>query len=455
MQPYWLCLIALIGAGAVGIIQRWRAPMVGLGLATMIACTRLVLALPLNETATFLGQPWSLDQSTQALLTFVYGTTMVLLAIAATAEQAESFYAPVLASVGLLSVAILLRSWLSFLLLPAALIVLVLATPPAFPTSLRGASRFLAWATLPVPFLLAIPILLERFALFPDQQLLAYRSAWLVVPPLVLWLTLFPLHGTTPLWASGNPHLTLTFLWTVKDWVVLHLFLTLWQQNPVLHTEGVTATLSGLGLLTTVFSGVWAVIQTSPSAVLGCAAISVLGLVVQGVAVGSGEGLLGAMSWLVHRSVAVLLASSALIALYSQSIADGEEAKAQSFPWQGLILFIIFIVCVLDLAGMPLISRGLLGYQKVDKVLQETQPRVIQALWIRSAGIIIGLIRVSWRLWHDQVRASAGRIRFLSFSLVICIFLVLLWLELSSSLVIDWVSTVAAPFSAPLTTPFS
>ncbi|MGQ9493680.1 MAG: hypothetical protein ACUVR2_07955 [Anaerolineae bacterium] len=447
MQLYWLSLIPLLGAGIVVMTQRWRGLVVGLSFATMLTCARLACTLPLNEGGSFLRQSWNLDQSTQMLLLFVYGMTMILLAIAATIEQATSFYAPILASVGLLSAVVLLRSWISFLLLPAALVVPVLATPPALPPTARGASYFLIWATIPVPFILVIFILLERFALFPDEMLLMRWNTWLVVPPFVLWLTLFPLHWTTPLWANSNPPLAPTFLWTVKDWIIFYLFLALWQQNPVLHTESVLTMLNNLGLLTTVFSGVWAVVQTSPSAVLGCAAMSALGVAVQSMAMGSSEGLLNAMSWLVHRSAAVLLATSALAAMSSPADKDKEEVNAKSFPWLRLALSIIFVIGVLDLASIPLISRGLLGYQQMDAVLQEKQSRVMQALWISSAGIVIGLIRASWQLWHARVRVSAGHIRLLSFLRVICILLLVLWMKLSPSSILGWISVIVASFS--------
>ncbi|MBC7232774.1 MAG: hypothetical protein H5T68_06005 [Chloroflexi bacterium] len=443
MKPYWLVAIPLLGAGIVWMTRRWRVLVTGLGLASMLFCAYLVVCLPLGEVIPFLGQIWSLDRNMQPWLLFMYGITVVLLVIAASTEQVSSFSAPALASVGLFSAVILLRSWMSFLLVPAALAVLALAVYPSVPAAVRAASRYLTCVSLPIPFFLAISILLDRFALFPDEVSLANWGAWLVIPPIVLWLTLFPIHWTTLLWAKGNPPLAPAFLWTVKDWIVIFFFLALWQQMPFLRTENTMAVLGSLGVLTVVFSGAWAVLQSSPSAVLGCAAMSALGIAVQGIAVGSDEALAGAISVLIHRGIAILLASSALAALYS-SINEECAAKERSFSWPGLALLLIFLISVLALAVLPLYSHfG--GGQHTAAALQARESRLMQAWWVSSVGIVIGLARTSWQLWRDKVRVSAKPIS-IPVLVAICLFLLWLWLESSPSLIWGWVSRVIAPF---------
>jgi NADH:ubiquinone oxidoreductase subunit 4 (subunit M) len=223
---------------------------------------------------------------------------------------------------------------------------------------------------------------------------------------------------------------------------VIFFFLTLWQQMPFLRTENTMAVLGSLGVLTVVFSGAWAVLQSSPSAVLGCAAMSALGIAVQGIAVGSDEALAGAMSVLIHRGMAILLASSALAALDS-SVKEG-AAKERSFSWPGLALLLIFLISVLALAVLPL-SSHFGGGQHTDAALQASESRLMQAWWISSFGIVIGLARTSWQLWRDKVRVSAKPIS-IPVLVAIGLFLLWLWLESSPSLVWGWVSWVIAPF---------
>lgn len=444
MKLFWLSAVPFLGAGFVLMARRWRMLAAGLGLATMLLCVYWVLSLPLGQTVSFWGQSWGFNRSVQPWLLFMYGSTAILLVIAATTEGADLFSAPILVSVGLFSAVSLWRSWLSFLLMPAALAFPVLATYPSVSAAIRGASRYLAWVTLPIPFFLAISILLERFALFPDEISLANWSAWLVIPPIVLWLTLFPIHWTTPLWAKGNPPLTPAFLWTVKDWIVIYFFLALWQQRSVLYTEGTMAVLGFLGVLTTLFTGAEAILHSAPSALLGCAAMSALGIVVQVMAAGSGEALAWAVSALIHRAMAILLASSALAAMDNLTT-QGNAAQERSFLWPALALLLIFAVGVLALVRIPLFLSSSAA-QHMNALLQGKEPYLMQVWQISSAGIIIGLIRTVWQLWRDKARTSAKRISVPSFLVVIFLFLSWLWLELSPSLISGWVSAAVAPF---------
>jgi len=439
VRVYWLSILPLAGAVAVALLQRWRVPMVVVALATLLGCLRLSSLLPMNQAQTFLGQQWMLDGGTQRLLILAYWTTATLLAIAAAAQQAGPVHAPMLASLGLLSAAILLHSWLlSLLLLPAALIVPILATFSTRPDAPRGASHFLAWVTVPIPFLLAIPWLLDQLAVRPQELAVVTWSAWLLLPAWILWLNLFPFHGTMPLWAAGGLPLVPAFLWAAKDAVVIHLLLAVWRQMPALQMESVLSTLRTLGLLTALFSGIWAVIQSSLSGVLGCAAMSVLGLVVLGLAAGSADGLSAALFLLLSRSAAVLLASAALTVLYDGSADTPQEARKR-FPWEGLVLWLIAVGGVLALLALPRMANPAQG-RSVLSVLQVQEPRLWQAWRISAAGVLIGLAHTSWRLWRSQVRSSGGHIRPVPFLLAVCLLLLCLYLALSPQVVSGWVS---------------
>lgn len=427
MKPYWLSVLPLGAAAIIFIVRRQRPLVVGLGLATTLACARLSLSLPLDSSTSFMGQQWMLDQLGQALLAFMYVTTAIMVAIAAVAEQDEWFPAPALAGCGLLSAVVLLRSvLLSFMLLPAALLVLVLATSPSSPSTVRGASRFLTWITLPI---LCVPValtILERFALVPDELVLADLSAWLVVPPIILWLTLFPFDGATRLWSRDSLSLASVFLWTVKDSVVVYLLLLLWRQNPVLYTESATVALGIVGLVTAVVSGVLAFAQSSPSAVLACAAMSELGIAMQGMTASSIDGLLSGLFLLVSRSVAVLLASSALAAAPG-AFARDTESNPIPLRWRSLIVLIAFAVGVLAMAGMPPLG-GFLGRKQIYAALQAKEPYLLLAWWSASAGIVLGLVRTGWSLWHAEVQSPSMHLRDLPLLLVLCLLLLCLWI---------------------------
>jgi len=440
VKLHWLSALPLMAAAIMFMIGRKQRLLVAsLGLATALACARLSLLLPLDHSTLFLGQQWMLDQSGQALLIFMYVTTAIMVAIAAVAEQAEWFSAPALASCGLLSAVLLLRSLLlSFMLLPAALLVLVLATSPAPRSAVRGASRFLTWITPPI---LCVPValtILQRLALFPDQVGLANPSAWLVVPPIILWLTLSPFDGTTRLWNREHLSSAATFLWTVKDPIVVYLLLMLWRQNPVLYTDTVAAALGIAGLATAVVSGVLAFTQSSPSGVLAGAAMSELGIALQGVTASSVDGVLGGLFLLASRSVAVLLASSALAAMHS-AFARDSELGAGSFRWRSLVVLAAFAVGVLSMAGMPPLG-GFVGRKQIYTTLQAREPYLLLAWWSASVGIVLALLRTTWSLWHAKAQSPSGKLRDLPLLLVLCLLLLCLWIGYRPQTTVDLIS---------------
>jgi len=379
----------------------------------------------------------------------MYAVTVVLFSVAALSKSEDALYAPALVSAGVLSAVVLMDSlWLSFVLLPIALVVLGLGVIPHTRTSTLGASSFLAWATLPTPFLLAIWPLLERLVLRPEELYLVRWSAWLVVPPVILWLTLFPLHWTTRLWAENGRTLVPAFLWTVKDGVVLFLLFALWRQAPVLCEEGPISALGLTGLVTAVVSGMLAFLHPSPGAVLACAAMGELGIAVQGIAAGSADGLEGALMLLVGRCAAVLLASAALAGICVASAERG-ESNTRPFCWRSLVMLLAFTIGVLGLAGMPPLL-GFLGRSRVYATLHAQEPYLFLAWLSASVGIVLGLVRAVWSTWCMKLWFPEGRIYDLLVLVVLCLLLLCVGIGLSPQMalspVTNWASRLVPPF---------
>jgi len=447
---YWLSILPLAVAGVVHLMgRRQRSLVTGFALLTAVICANLSLTLPADTTATYLGQEWLLGEENRVLLAFMYVVTTILFSVAALSKSEEELYAPMLASAGLLSAVVLVDSLLlSFVLLPLALVVLGLGVPSSARSSTRGALSFLAWVTLPMPFLLAIFPLLEQSALRPQNAYLVQWSAWLVVPPVILWLTLFPLHWTTRLWAGSGRALIPVFLWTVKDGVVLLLLFALWRQIPVLREQGPVSALGAIGLMTAVVSGVLALAHPRPGAVLACAAMSELGIAVQGMMAASVGGLEGGLTLFVSRCVAVLLASSALAGINVAS-ARGRESDGGSFGWRSVVMLVAFSIGVLSMAGMPPLL-GFLGRERIYSALQPEGTHLLLAWLSASTGIVLGLVRAVWSAWHSQLRFPVGHSYDLLLLLVLGLLLLCVWIglfpQVTLDLIADWVRR-AAPAS--------
>ena len=440
MSLYWVSLLPLAFAGIVHLMgRRQQSLIIGFALLTAVTCANLSLTLPPGTTSTYLGQVWSLGEESRVFLALMYAVTIILFSAAALSKSEKALYAPVLASAGLLSAVVLVDSLLlSFVLLPIALVVLGLGVPSSASSSTRGALSFLAWVTLPVSFLLAIFPLLERFALRPENAYLAPLSGWLVVPPVILWLTLFPLHWTTRLWAGSGRALIPAFLWTVKDAVVLLLLFALWRQVPELYEQGPVSALGAIGLMTAVVSGVLALAHPSPGAVLACAAMSELGIAVQGMMATSVDGLEGGLTLLVSRCAAVLLASSALAGINVAS-ARGRESNERSSGWKSVVVLVAFSIGVLSMAGMPPLL-GFLGRERIYAALQPEGTHLLLAWLSASAGIVLGLVRAVWSAWHSELRFPIGRSYDLLLLLVLGLLLLCVWIGLFPQVALDLIA---------------
>jgi len=241
--------------------------------------------------------------------------------------------------------------------------------------------------------------LLQRFTLTPDESVLVDLAALLVIPTVILWLTLSPFHGITRQWATEEVPLAPSFLWSAKDWIVVYYWLLLWRQSPMLHTDLASFLLGLAGVATVTISGISAYVQSNPSALLACAAMSELGIIVQGLATGSAEGLHGAILLLTNRTAAVMLGCAALSALSGGIV---RQDRRYGLPgWRTLLPLIAFAISVLTLAGVPPLT-GFVGRQRIYAALPAPSSYV-PLLWLSaSLGIVLGLVRTIWSLWHAQ-----------------------------------------------------
>jgi hypothetical protein len=414
---YWLCLLPLAASVGASLARRQHTLAVGLGLAASLACIWLALGAPVGQESMYLGQQWALDQPGQLLLVSTYGTAAILLVIASFAGQVEWFCGPALASTGLLSAAVMLRTLpLSLVLLPAAQLVMV-------------------------PFVF---ILLERFALSSGQSALAQYSAWLTVPPAILWLGLFPSDGATRLWSRDGLPLGPVFLWTAKDMVVVYLLLALWRQYPPLQSSQVSQVLGVAAFVTAIYGGVLAFAQSSPAAVLACAATSSLGFALEGLVSGSVHAASGGLYLLVSRVGAVLLASSAVAAM-PYAVLRESESETESFRWRTTLLLAAFAVALLTMIGVPPLG-SFVAKRQVYGTLQMTQPFLLLAWLSASAGTALGTIRAGWSLWHTKTQAPNTRLYDLPLLFVICLLLLFLSMELRPQTVTTLISECCQGF---------
>jgi len=445
LQPHGLTLLSLAAAGAVALFGKRRAPARGLGVVAATICAWYASGLQVDKGVLFLGELWTLDSPGRTLLVFLYAATAALFAIGSLSAREASFSAPLLTSAGLLSAALLLRpSSTSFLVLPMALVAVVWTVREGTPPANRGASLFLACTAIPALLVPAAFTMLERSAMSGDASAAPEWAAWLLLLPAILWLTIFPSDGALRLWNRDQPSLGAAYLWVVKDVVVFYLLLKLWGQHPGLRDPAVLTTLGAVGFVTAVYNGVLAAAQPTPSAVLACAAMSALGIAVQGLASGSLDGVIGGLSMLIDRSAAVLLAVAALGAGKRVGARDVRDTSPFA-EWRKWLVLAGFAVAALALAGAP--WGALAGRQRVLNALEPSSPFLLLAWGAGSAGVSLGLARAVWTMWHCETLPSRGHRDDLLLVLVLGLLLLVLWVALRAeamdALLSEWVSALA------------
>ena len=451
MTLQWLILLPLASAVVLFLIgprKRLWAPLVG--LVTLAVCTRGVQALPLHLATRLWGQQWVLDELGRALLLYGYAATAVLVLIALVADQTGWFIAPAVAHCGLLGIVVLLRSVpLSFALYSSALLLCVLMVQSGSAAAARGAARWLIAAALPTACVPLAVTLLQRDVTMPGQLTAADLGSWLVWLTLWSWWTLFPWDGTTRLWSKNRLAVGALFLWTVTDWAVLYLWLRLWQQYPALRSETAMLTLGIAGLATAVFSGVWAFVQSQPSGVLACAAVSALGIAVQGLTAGAGPAIRGGLVVLAYRSLAAWLSGAALAA-WPFAAARDAASEANAPRWRKPLVIGAFAIGILALAGLPPWG-GLTAQGQILPWLAAEQPYVRLAWLSGSLGIVLGLVRCAWPLWHSEAGPSADPRADLPLLLVAALLVLMLWVGLQPQSVAGWLARLFGKLFPALT----
>jgi formate hydrogenlyase subunit 3/multisubunit Na+/H+ antiporter MnhD subunit len=209
---------------------------------------------------------------------------------------------------------------------------------------------------------------------------------------------------------------------------MVYLLLDLWRQYPALRSYGAIQTLGVAASLTTVYGGVLAVAQSVPTAVLACAAMSELGVVLQGLSAGSSNAVWGALFLLVSRSVAILLVCSVVTAM-PHVIAFESESGTQPSRWRSMLLLTAFAVGALAMLGMPPLG-SFAARRQIYAALQMTHPVSAQAGLLASAGIALGVIRAGWSLWHTQAQPAVTSLRNMALLPVIGLLVLCLAVEL-------------------------
>lgn len=395
MRTCVLCALPMVAVAVVVLLGRKRWIGTGVSIGALVVCAEMASGrLVVQEHDILLGRELVLNSSTRWILLWIYLAAALLCLWAELGGMAHDFGPAALTSVALLSASLLVQPlWMSLLLLPCGMALTTAVARPRTAVAASGASAWLIWIALPIPFLVGAYALLDQLVLHPDRTWVVYLAGLLSLAAAVLWLGLFPFQLATWAWASDGVPLGPALSWMVRDTVVLYMLYVLWQQRPELGTTTALTLLGWVGLFGAFASGLLAVVQHSAGSLLACGMTGTLGTAVAGLATGSADGWQGALALLTLRWVAALVAVAALTVIHVQPQATQENHRGIRESWPRWVGIIGFAAAILWLAG-ALPGAGFWGRRQVY-VAMGNEFQTVWPLWaVSSLGLVVGLARM-------------------------------------------------------------
>jgi len=399
-----LLLAPLAVAGSLLFLRRWPIIVAGIATLTTTLLGCLVAFAPLNEATTLgtltfrlgrpltiLGRPLVVEAVDRLPLAFIFFTTAGLFLIAWRLIPRSNFF-----PIGLMIVTMLVGALLVQQVVYAALLVEMATILTIFPLHeyggrTQGGLRFLAYATLALPGLMITQLLLELFAIFPNDLGLLQSSTVLLgisfaillgAVPFQSWLSTVAMDGSSPV---------VTFIFTVHLGTVWFMLLAYLQSYTWLSTQPLFGPLfTNVGLLMMVIGGALAASQPRLGRLVGYATLVDNGAMFVALGTLHNTGLALTVLILLARPLALGLMTVGLEGLRRLSGTDTietVEGDAWRAPWRA----VAFVVGGIALAGFPL-SRGFTARWGLYRLLSEVS--FFQALLalIGTGGVMMGLI---------------------------------------------------------------
>jgi NADH-quinone oxidoreductase subunit N len=406
-------LPVLLALGLLGVAARWSRPdrwgplersLALTAAAGAVGLAALALRLPLDERVLWgrvefsssyaiLGRTLAIGPADRVSLALMFGQG-ALLFLAAGLFGAGRFYLPAgLMMLGLLAGALFVRPFVFaavFLELAAAGAVLMLVDETHRET--RGAWRFLAFATLALPFILLSGWLLESSAANPGNVPLMFQAALILGMGFAILLAVVPFQSWVPMVAEKSPPLASAFIFVVLQQAVVCLILTFlgaypWLgQNPIVNR---TLTVVGGGMVAV--GGLFAFGQQNFGRALGYAVLIDIGAVVLALGLGTNAAVAAALTTLVLRSLA--LAVWAVGCDQLRRAAGGDDFQsvrglARRYPLSSAAV----IFGLLSLVGFPL-TAGFPGRWALIRLLAQTHPTGAILLLLGMASVSLVAVR--------------------------------------------------------------
>jgi len=411
-------ILPLAVAGAVYAVRQWAALSSLLAISTCVALGIIIVVVPLGRTIdlwgrqivmggtlSLLGRELVLRDVDRVAIAFLYFTAAAAFALAWWASP-RSLLLPVgLASLSLLSGALLIRPLIyAVLLLQLAIAVSLFGLQHEDRPPTRGGLQYLSFSLLALPGLLTIHWLMERYALTPENTALLHNSAILLVLSFALLLGSVPFHLWIPSLTGDSNLLASGFVLTVNHGVVWFLMLSFLETYPEFGAHADFASLaSTAGLSMVVVGGLFAAAQRRPERLVGYGALIDSGVALVALGMYSERGLVLALLGLIVRPFGLVLMGAGLQDLRPPGgpgdALESLRGRAWRSPWGALA----FLVGGLSLAGMPT-TAGFAARWALYRALAPSHLGSALLVMAASVGLMIGI----WRAFSALLSRPLG-----------------------------------------------
>ncbi|HUV73939.1 MAG TPA: proton-conducting transporter membrane subunit [Anaerolineae bacterium] len=395
MNLLLLIFLPLGAAAPVYLLRRYWTAAISVSVAAILALIGICARTPLGQTGYLLGRELILDDLNRFLLLLFYVLAGLMILYTWRSPQGWAFCPCLLAILGLLSGAMLIRTFLiAVFLLEMAALIFVFTIHGRRPAPTGTALGYLVPQVLAAPCLLLLPWLFESFTLHPENALLIRFAVIALSLGFGIMLAAAPFHSWLPAAVRGAPPMAGALLICIFSQASLALMIGVMGDNPWLATDAPTlSVISTSGVLTALIGGLFAFGQRQPGRLLAYAAISDMGFVLVGLGTGTLPGITAALAHSVNRSLTVLLVAMSMGALGShlkrETPSTLREALRQT-PGGTLG----YIAGGLALGGFPLFN-GFATRWLVYRSLTEFDALFLGALVLSGVGVVLGYLR-SW-----------------------------------------------------------
>ena len=432
-----LIFIPLAAAVLVYLLRRYWTIAVFVSLGTTLALAAICTQVPLEEPAHLLGRELVLDDLSRFVLIFLFSLASLMILYAWQVPQGWGFCPSLLATLGLLSGAMMIRTFLiAVILLEMAGLILVFMIHGRRPASVGAALGYIVPIVVAMPCLLLASWLMDAYPLQPDNLLLVRFTIIALSLGFGILLAVVPFHSWLPAVAAEAPAMTSASLICIFSLASLALLLSVLNSHLWLMS-GVNSlsVLSMAGLLTAVVGGVLAFAQRQPGRLLAYAAISDLGFILVGLGTGSVTGVAGALAHAINRSLLVLLVAVSLgtlrIYLNEGSVSTLREALRRT---PGSITG--YALGGLALGGFPLFN-GFATRWLIYRSMAGSNPLYQWALLLAGAGVVVGYLRSLFMMLKPSPERGAEREPLLVTAITLSLAALCLLLGLAPGLLVE------------------